>query len=252
VINTVPFDNARYDFLDLNIGYASVSLGAGAGSHYMAIYRTLDGGSTWTEVFSHEPGEMKSLPESGTKSGLTFRGIDTGWIGGSIPMEDYLYLYYTGDGAQTWTQELDITIPPGYEGGMFTVWQPVLTGGSTVYLPVRGQYPSNTFLLIYRSDDYGLTWTFQNSALDGSAVDFSSVDVGWMAAGLVLLTTADGGLNWSFLGANGIPSGEYYLDVDFVDDLNGWVLTTPDDYTWTPLNFYRTTDGGDTWVQLLP
>ena len=251
-VNALPFDNARYNFLDLTIGYATVSLGAGAGSHYMAIYRTLDGGITWTLVFSHEPGEMKSLPESGSKNGLTFRGIDSGWIGGAIPMEDYFYLYYTTDGGQTWTQETDIAIPAGYEGGMFDVWQPIFVSASIAYLPVRANYPTGIQMLIYRSDDYGLTWTFQNSVFDGRAIDFSSEDVGWVAANLAFLQSVDGGLSWSFLGADGIPPGEYYLGVDFVDDLNGWVLTTPDDYTWTPLNFYRTTDGGDTWIQLLP
>jgi photosystem II stability/assembly factor-like uncharacterized protein len=248
----VPFDNARYHFIDLNVGYAMVGLGAAAGSHYLAIYRTLDNGITWTQVFTHEPGESKSLPEGGSKNGITFRGVDTGWIGGQIPMEDYFYLYYTEDGAQTWQQETDITLPLGYTAGMLDVWQPIFVGATTAYLPVRALYPAENYLLIYRSDDYGLTWTFQNSVLNGREIDFSSIDEGWVAADTNLFHTIDGGLSWSAVSTSGIPAGEFILHVDFVDSLHGWVIATPDDFTWTPLKLYRTTDGGVTWEQLLP
>jgi len=98
-ITALPFERARYFFLDEDTGYALVDLGAGAGSHYVAIHRTDDGGSTWTEVFSHEPGESKSLPEGGSKGGITFLDVDRGWIGGTYPMTDYFYLHFTTDGA---------------------------------------------------------------------------------------------------------------------------------------------------------
>ena len=249
----VPFDNARYFFLDHSLGYGLVSLGAGAGSHYVALYRTVNGGVTWMEVFSHEPGESKSLPESGTKNGITFRGIDHGWVGGAIPMEDYFYLYYTEDGGTTWALETDISLPEAFSNVMLDVWQPIFISASSAFLPVRALGPDSEIdLLLYSSDDYGETWTFQANVENGRAVDFISEDEGWIAADLALYHSVDGGARWSPVTTNGIPAGTTFLRVDFVDNQHGWVLTTPDSDTWEPLIFYRTTDGGENWEQLLP
>ena len=253
ILTPVPFGNAHYDFLDLSIGYALVDLGAGAGSHYVALYRTLDGGASWTMVFTHEPGVSKSLSEGGAKNGITFRGVDHGWIGGSIPMDDYFYLYTTEDGGQTWAEEVDITLPPAFVGSMLDVWQPMLVDASTTYLPVRAYVPDGgLYLMIYRSSDYGQTWDFQGAVEDGRTVDFYSAHSGWLAAEYMLYQTFDGGITWSAVSTPGIPAGEFFLNVDFIDDQNGWALTAFDDDTWDPLFLYRTINGGASWTQLLP
>ncbi len=253
IVTPVPFANARYDFLDLSVGYALVDLGAGAGSHYVALYRTIDSGVSWTLAFTHEPGESKSLREGGSKNGITFRGVDHGWIGGSIPMDDYFYLYTTEDGGQTWAQETDIELPSAFVGSMLEVWQPMFVDASTAYLPVRAYVPEGgLYLMIYRSSDYGQTWDYQGAVEDGRAVDFYSAGAGWLAAEVMLYQTLDGGVTWSAVSTPGIPTGEFFLNVDFVDGQHGWVLTTPDDDTWDPLFLYRTSNGGASWTQLLP
>ena len=229
-----------------------VSLGAGAGSHYYAIYQTVDSGENWTEVFSHEPGEMKSLPEGGAKNGITFRGVDSGWIGGSKPMDDFFYLYYTEDGGATWMQEMDIVRPGTYTGSMLDVMQPNFVSADTGYLPVRAMNPTGMPLLIYRSEDFGETWGYRGSVMDGKAVDFYSVGEGWTAALTGLYRTIDGGVTWSLVSTTGIPAGEFFLKLDFADSLHGWVLTTPDEKACVPSMFFRTTDGGANWTQLLP
>ena len=249
----LPFINARYYFLDLSTGYALVDLGAGAGSHWVALYLTMDGGGTWTEVFTHEPGEMKSLPDSGTKGAMTFLNINYGWIGGNIPRNDYFHLYITSDGCQTWSQVMDISLPGTYTDVYLTVWSPFFMNNVVGYLPIRAMGNDGTDnLLIYRTSDSGQTWTYQNAIQDGNAVDFYNIYCGWMAAGTGLLRTMDGGANWSPMPAGGIGADEVILDVDFVDAQHGWVVATPDESTYTPLIFYRTTDGGTTWTQLLP
>ncbi len=249
----LPFDNARYFFLTLNNGYALVDLGAGAGSHYVALYRTVDGGDTWAEVFTHEPGESKSLPESGSKSGITFLDMNTGWVGGTIPMTDHFYFYMTTDGGATWTQETDISLPAPYAGSFLEVWPPFFVNTSVGILPVRAMASDSTMrLLIYRSTDGGQTWTFQNAVQDGRAVDFHSIDGGWVAAGTDLYQTVDGGATWTPVPGAGIPLGEGILAVDFVDGQHGWVIATPDESTLIPLKLYVTIDGGANWNQLLP
>jgi photosystem II stability/assembly factor-like uncharacterized protein len=120
------------------------------------------------------------------------------------------------------------------------------------FLPVS-TYDSvgNKLFLLYRSDDSGQTWVFQNRIQNGRTMDFITADLGWIAADDGLYQTQDGGLSWSLLETPGIPVGEFFLKVDFVDDQHGWVLTTPDSYTWAPLKFYRTIDGGNNWILIL-
>jgi photosystem II stability/assembly factor-like uncharacterized protein len=50
----------------------------------------------------------------------------------------------------------------------------------------------------------------------------------------------------------GIPEGAFFLEIDFVDENHGWVLTTPSDETREPVRLYRTSDGGETWTSLTP
>ena len=252
-ITSPPFDNARYHFLNLNDGFALVSLGAGAGSHYVALYQTPDAGATWTEVFSHEPMEMKSLREGGSKNGITFLNVDRGWVGGAIPMDDYFYLFVTEDGGATWAQEPDISLPATFTGSILDGWQPFFVDDTVGYLPVRALGSGSvSHLLIYRSNNGGQTWTYQNAIQEGEVVDFTSVNEGWLASSTGLHHTTDGGATWSPVTASGIPAGEYFLNMDFVDSHHGWVLTTPDDFTWDPMRFFHTEDGGETWVQLPP
>jgi hypothetical protein len=59
-------------------------------------------------------------------------------------------------------------------------------------------------------------------------------------------------MTWSTLSAEGIGMGEVFLKVDFVDQLHGWVLTTPDSSTWESLKRYRTENGGENWSLLAP
>ena len=247
----LPFDNARFFFLDPSSGYALVDLGAGAGSQYVALYRTLDGGTNWTEVFSHEPGETSSLPGSGTKNGITFRDIDHGWIGGTIPMTDTFHFYATTDGGVTWAKATDISLPLGITDAWLDVWQPAFVSPTVAYLPVRSLDSSGNQLLIYRSDDDGETWAYQNAVEDGRDLDVISADEAWVAANFALYRTLDGGATWTVVPAVGIPAGTFFMDVEFVDDMNGWVVTTPDGDTWEPLEVYRTVDGGASWT-LLP
>jgi photosystem II stability/assembly factor-like uncharacterized protein len=252
-ITPVPFDNARYEFLDLNNGYALVALGAGAGSHYVALYQTTDSGSSWTEVFSHEPGESKSLPNGGYKNGVTFLDMNHGWIGGGIPMTDHLYLYATEDGGATWQQETDIAIDEMFAGFMFEVWQPVFLTDTLGYLPVQAMAPEGwSNLLFYKSTDAGQSWTFQNFTDPLRDFSFTSPETLWGAARFNLLRGTDSAVVWFAPETSGIPDGEFFLKVDFVDENNGWVLTTPNDDTWDPVKLYRTTDGGASWMLLTP
>ena len=248
-----PFDNAQYTFVDPNGGYALVSLGVAAGSQYVAIYQTTDGGVNWTQVFSHVPGETASLPGGGHKAGLTLLDMSHGWIGGDIPMTDYFYLYATSDGGVSWSLETDIALPAGFSNTFEEAQQPFFVSGTVGYLPVRMlTEASESYLLIYRSDDSGQTWIYQGLVQNGQDVDFDSPSSGWIASDMGLYHSTDGGVTWSAMSPAGIPATDSILKVDFVDGQYGWVLSTPDPSTMSPLHLYRTVDGGASWTQLMP
>jgi photosystem II stability/assembly factor-like uncharacterized protein len=248
----IPFAMANYFFLDQKNGFALEDLGAGVGSHYVALHRTSDGGTTWTEVFAHEPGESKSLPESGTKNGVTFINRDRGFISGTIPMEDYFHFYVTNDGGATWMQEMDISLPGVFSGSFLDTWQPIFFEGTIGFLPVRASGADGNLLLIYRSEDAGETWAFQGSVPNGQDVDFINGRVGWVAGDAGLFKTADGGVSWEVVITAGVPAGEDFLDVDFVDGDHGWLLTYLEGGNGPSRKLYRTDDGGENWILLQP
>lgn len=249
----LPFERAGYFFLDSKDGFALEDLGAGAGSHYVALHRTLNGGETWVEVFSHAPGESKSLPESGTKNGITFINLQRGFIGGSIPMEDHFHFYVTNDGGITWSQETDISLPGVFSGSFLDTWQPLFVTDTIGYLPVRAIGPGGgNHLLIYRSEDAGETWSFQGSVPSGQDVDFINATRGWVAGNDGLFSTVDGGVNWEWVETSSIPVGEEFQKVDFVDADHGWLLAYSDDGTLPARKLYHTIDGGGSWTLLQP
>ena len=166
-------------------------------------------------------------------------------------MTDAFHFYATTDGGVTWVKETDISTPPGINNAWLDVWQPTFVSASVAYLPVRSLDSAGDQLLVYRSDDYGETWGYQAAIEDGRALDVISADEGWVAADFALYRTLDGGATWMVAPASGIPAGTFFMGVEFVDDMHGWVVTTPDENTWEPLEVYRTTDGGVSW-NLLP
>ncbi len=248
----LPFERASYFFLDSENGFALADLGAGAGLHYVALYRTTDGGGSWMKVFAHAPGETKSLPESGTKNGVSFINPNRGFIGGSIPMEDHFYFYVSDTGGAAWSQETELRLPDAFSGSFLDTWQPDFFDAVTGILPVRAAGSDGSPLLIYRSEDAGETWTFMGSVPDGQDVDFITGRLGWIAGEAGLFRTADGGTTWTPAPTPGIPVREDFLQVDFVDEDHGWVLTYLEDGSEIFHKLYRTTDGGETWALLQP
>jgi photosystem II stability/assembly factor-like uncharacterized protein len=245
----LPFGSGELYFLDPLNGYLLSSLGAGAGSHYLAIYATHDAGHTWTLRFTHEPGMSKSLPESGAKSGIVFRDLDNAWMGGNIPMEDFMYLYRSIDGGKNWNQ-VELILPPKASRTFLETYTPVFVDPGNAFLPVRVLASGEDFrLAFYKSVDGGESWQYTSEVFNGRIYEFIDSSYGWASDGWYLYHTVDGSITW--VDASGaLPPGEYLLQVEFVNPDQGWVLTTSDPETIEITHLYMTQDGGGNWSKI--
>lgn len=245
----VPFSYAGLQFLDASNGFAMADLGAGAGSQGVAIYKTTDGGATWQTVFQHEPGADKSLPLGGQKYGFTFLNASRGWIGGSIPMDNYIYLYVTQDGGATWS-ETNLALPPGYESAQTGNYAPIFFSANDGVLPVNMVLPADPGIatVFFITHDGGLTWTPGQAIPSGRPASLYSVNdiVAW--GGGPFYVSHDGGQTWATVTPD-TDFADLLSDMQFVNANTGWVLATHDG---TDTSLYRTSNGGSTWTLLIP
>lgn len=207
--NKLDMPGGALYFISATEGFMLASLGVGAGSEYVAVHHTTDSGKTWDTVFSHEPGqEPGTLPSSGIKNGITFMDENIGFITGSAPITESLYLYRTADGGQSWEQKSCENLPVFGEGDM---WVPS---------PVRRIDPSTAFIAIEafiaerdttvthwcKTTDAGESWQFVSSRDQITASDFGTADFGVALGNGKLLRTLDGGVTWEDFSHNACPS----------------------------------------------
>lgn len=100
-------------------------------------------------------------------------------------------------------------------------------------------------------------WTRQRTANLAwlKSVYFIDARQGWAAgAGGTLLHTTNGGADWEALTR---PTKDSILDLQFADELHGWLLCEPDQFSLKRIEeprtyILRTTDGGRTWARSEP
>ena len=147
------------------------------------IFKTVNGGDTWTQVGGDFNYHIHCLD---------FIDENTGWAG-----SDFGVIYHTADGGATWVdQHAENPIRLGIDFINSSVgWT---TGGYT------GTWADNS---VFKTTDGGTTWISQGVTQDVyfNDIKFTSVDSGWTVgpSGLVLVTT-DGGDTWIDQGFAGV------------------------------------------------
>lgn len=235
----------QVQFVSREKGWCADNEGAG-GSALVTIYRTVDGGSSWSRIFENGvkyPTAHGSLPFNCDKE-MEFTPSDVAWAmfdcnGPSAP------LYESLNGGVTWINRT-VNVPRKlFGGGAAFDGTPVLEGlrgavGCTYY-PV-------SFICV--SSDGGRS--FQVVKPPGKGTDWN-VDVitpeQWkLVQGDRVLSTMNGGRSWSAvvdnehfdLNAGLSLQSPVTPSVHFVSDDVGWLV---DGYT----SLLRTTDGGKIW-----
>jgi photosystem II stability/assembly factor-like uncharacterized protein len=224
---TIPEGVISMSFVNDRDGWSEAAVGGAAGTDLVKIFRTTDGGRSWTAV--------SDFAEYGHKTGLVFVNSTTGWA-------DSAGLYVTRDAGITWRQQL-ISGAPGQgtaSGALPTLFNShdgLLLGGSGILV----------------THDGGSTWQpVSGSSLPPSysVVTFLDLQHGWAGAsgGASLYRTVDGGVHWARITsaiAGGIAD---IVQLDFVSTEVGWALGSTSTPSITQL--FKTSDGGKTWTQI--
>jgi photosystem II stability/assembly factor-like uncharacterized protein len=217
------------------------------------IYRTTDGGRTW------------SLRFMSTRKGSFFDAIQF-WdakhgIAMSDPVDGHFLIITTDDGGDTWTEMPASGMPPALRGeGGFAASGTclIVTGDREAWLASGGASTAR----LYHSSDRGRTWTVHDTPLRAGAasagvfsVAFRDENHGVIAGGDYqqpalrgrnLAVTSDGGVTWVVADSASSPAG-YRSAVAFVPGSNGQRLVAVG-LTGTDIS----RDGGRTWTTVDP
>lgn len=186
-----------------------------------SLYRTNDGGSSWSKV------EIPGLSEV---TAVYFVDSQTGWAGGPNGQ-----IYRSVDGGQKWAKR---KAPVNYEVRQIQ-FVDSLNGWAVGYRYVSSQ---KRMVALFRSADGGENWE-QLSNVDADSKDsvfsmfFLNHRDGWGTDGWQskLIRTQDGGQSWTI---QEFDSNRGWNAVFFVDALNGWAVGR---------GIVHTSDGGVTW-----
>ena len=213
------------------------------------IYRTTDGGRTWSRRWS------------ATRAG-TFLDAIRFWdarhgIAMSDPVGGKLLILVTDDGGDSWREIPAERLPPALQGeGGFAASGTCLTvfGTSHVWIATGGARTAR----LYHSPDRGRTWTVRDTPLRAGVASAGVFSVAFRDArngaiaggdyekptlrGRNLAVTSDGGVTWRLTDSTVSPAG-YRSAVAFVPRTRSNTLIAVG-LTGTDVS----TDGGLTWV----
>jgi photosystem II stability/assembly factor-like uncharacterized protein len=241
----VPSD---LQFIAGQSGWLLVHVGAGMNHDYVALYRSTDGGASWSRILDpYNDGGIQSC----SKTSMLFTDATHGWLTGDCNgvMAGAL-LFKTTDAGFTW-QEVNLPEPASYPG-LFSnesqvacgSYNPFFFGNDLGHLSVNCQDYSGTQITysyyIYTTQDGGGTWTA--ASYPGEALYFFSADTGWALAPKIQ-QTKDGGATWKV-----ISNVTWSAKMDFISAQIGWGVAV----AGNEVALVKTTNGGNHWSMLTP
>jgi uncharacterized protein YcfL len=179
-------DSDGASFIDNKNGWKLEDIEGSHGMNKAAynIYKTKDGGNTWTKI--------KSDFYISTATGITFLNNSTGWITCLYPADEVKY-YKTTDGGITWTEAIEeLTVsedvyalnPPSFFSNNYGIM--IIPGDATVLTTEDG---GNTWTNKSSSNSIGkLKWNFTKGTSNEISGYAEFVGIRW--------NTDDGGLTW--------------------------------------------------------
>jgi photosystem II stability/assembly factor-like uncharacterized protein len=188
------------------------------GSMEFEMYRTIDGGATWSVV----PGDNIPNPlagEYGTINVYTKQGNNNFWFGTNKNR-----IYRSTDAGVTWSVS---ALPTNTMGAARLVDDLAFVDANNGLVSAYWGPAGATTLTLYQTTDGGATWVqIPNIDPNFGRNDFCSIEgTSWYAScgngagNQVISFSSDFGVTWNSWGGSGIG----YLAMDFVNPSTGWV-----------------------------
>ena len=204
----------KISFADVSTGYLMITGTPGAGQMAKSLYRTTDGGKTFSFIrditgMTDAAGTMNGV--AGYPTGMTFSTPETGFVTCSYSAYTFVLMFKTTDGGTTW-KLWSLPVPAAYEN-----LSPSNDYYADAYPPVFfGEQKKNGVVMLdfvqdgkhvmqsYRTTDGGGTWTLGAASNNPDVRTYSFIDAttGWGLDGQgKIFTTTDGGAIWAAIAA---------------------------------------------------
>jgi hypothetical protein len=225
--------------LSENIAYVALYNGVGNQNNTCGIYKTTNGGTTWTQL----PGALQG--STSFANNVYFWNEQEGMCHGDVK-DNYFEIYTTSNGGTTWQRVPASNITNGTplsgEGGWTSCIE--VTGNTVMFGTNKGR--------LFISDDKGLTWRVSNANITPASngginvIAFKDPMNGIVAqttAPVQVRRTSNGGETWENL----TPTGAFFTnDINFVPGTENTYVSTGAATGATGISYSH--DGGSTWT----
>ena len=225
---------AQMDAFDENIALVSTAAGK--------IFKTEDGGATWTEKYSY----MINPLGGGWFDGLRILNENVAVAFGDMEPNGNMHFVRTEDKGDTWTEIAGIDyLNAAY--GYYTWGLAACNVGQTIWCSATTMEYDSSF--VFRSYDAGVTWESFRIPTDvipnyPRSIAFVDDNNGMIAArGGYVIKSTDGGATWSATNNPDTSASSYVNGVVAIPNTN--IIVAMDD-----IGVYYTTDLGETWGEM--
>jgi photosystem II stability/assembly factor-like uncharacterized protein len=232
-------------FTDRAHGWYVPSVTSGAGPQDLSLYRTDDGGTSWTRMAALDylhPADH-GLIRGGRPAALGFTDGANGWLVQTPVVVEDAVLSMTTDGGANWQT---VALPPPQVDPMplsYIAVPTVFPDGTALAWAVRGFMHGTAY--VYRSADRGRTWATPLRLEEPiGAPAFVDSTHWWRGAGAVAARTSDAGRSWRRGGQ--APDGLAISWLQPVSDRSAWAIGVKPSFASAEL--LRTDDGGGHWA----
>ncbi|RZJ75906.1 MAG: T9SS type A sorting domain-containing protein [Flavobacterium sp.] len=236
------------DFIDANTGFIS-------GGFVSRLYKTTDGGVTWTSfsnfpmrevhflnattayASSHVASQVGTMQKS-VNGGTTFTGITP------PNSSSYLGVYATSPTTAFFINTENKVLKTSNSGASVTSYTLGVTGSGNQVTDIHFSDANTGYICtitgnLFKTTNAGATWTLSPTGISASlrSIQFVTPQIGYMG-GSKVLKTINGGATWT---EHTIPGSNSITAMSFYDANNGIVVGLSG-------KIFRTADGGNTWI----